>query len=86
MNALYSPEGRIMEASFALDLKDIVSFKFSDKIWIQDSYWRILEVNDYKVGMYESTQVKLLKFLEDFEDCNGVPDDMTASGELLVYQ
>ena len=83
MNALYSPEGRIMEASFALDLKDIVSFKFSDKIWIQDSYWRILEVNDYKVGMYESTQVKLLKFLEDFEDCNGVPDDMTASGEIL---
>jgi len=83
MNALYSPEGRIMEASFALDLKDIVSFKFSDKIWIQDSYWRILEVNDYKVGMYESTQVKLLKFLEDFEDCNGVPDDMTANGEIL---
>ena len=83
MNALYSPEGRIMEASFALDLKDIVSFKFSDKIWIQDSYWRILEVNDYKVGMYESTQVKLLKFLEDFEDCNGVPDDMTDNGEIL---
>jgi len=83
MNALYSPEGRIMEASFALDLKDIVSFKFSDKIWIQDSYWRILEVNDYKVGMYESTQVKLLKYLEDFEDCNGVPDDMTANGEIL---
>jgi hypothetical protein len=83
MNALYSPESRIMEASFALDLKDIVSFKFSDKIWIQDSYWRILEVNDYKVGMYESTQVKLFKFLEDFEDCNGVPDDMTANGEIL---
>jgi len=83
MNALYSPEGRIMEASFALDLKDIVSFKFSDKIWIQDSYWRILEVNDYKVGMYESTQVKLLKFLEDAEDCNGVPTDMSANGEII---
>jgi hypothetical protein len=83
MNALYSPEGRIMEASFALDLKDIVSFKFSDKIWIQDSYWRILEVNDYKVGMYESTQVKLLKFLESQEDCNGVPSEQTSNGEIL---
>jgi hypothetical protein len=83
MNALYSPEGRIMEASFALDLKDIVSFKFSDKIWIQDSYWRILEVNDYKVGMYESTQVKLLKFLESQEDCNGVPSEQTVNGEIL---
>ena len=83
MNALYSPEGRIMEASFALDLKDIVSFKFSDKIWIQDSYWRILEVNDYKVGMYESTQVKLLKYLENQEDCNGVPSEQTSNGEIL---
>jgi len=83
MNALYSPEGRIMEASFALDLKDIVGFKFSDKIWIQDSYWRILEVNDYKVGMYESTQVKLLKFLESQEDCNGVPSEQTSNGEIL---
>jgi hypothetical protein len=83
MNALYSPEARIMEASFALNLKDIVSFKFSDKIWIQDSYWRILEVNDYKVGMYESTQVKLLKFLEDSEDCNGVPTDMLPNGEII---
>jgi hypothetical protein len=83
MNSLYSPEGRIMEASFALDLKDIVSFKFSDKIWIQDSYWRILEVKDYKVGMYESTQVKLLKYLENQEDCNGVPSEQTANGEIL---
>lgn len=83
MNALYSPEARIMDAYFALNLKDIVSFKFSDKIWIQDSYWRILEVNDYKVGMYESTQVKLLKFLEDSEDCNGVPTDMLPNGEII---
>jgi hypothetical protein len=83
MNALYSPEGRIMEASFALDLKDIVGFKFSDKIWIQDSYWRILEINDYKVGKYESTQVKLLKYLENQEDCNGVPSEQTANGEIL---
>jgi hypothetical protein len=83
MNSLYSPEARIMDAYFALNLKDIVSFKFSDKIWIQDSYWRILEVNDYKVGMYESTQVKLLKFLEDSEDCNGVPTDMLPNGEII---
>jgi len=82
MNALYSPEGRIMEASFALDLKDILTFKFSDKVWIQDSYWRILEITDYKVGNYESTKVKLLKIVEESEDCSGTPVSISVNGEV----
>jgi len=82
MNALYSPEGRILEASFALDLKDILTFKFSDKIWIQDSYWRILEITDYKVGNYESTKVKLLKIVEESEDCSGTPVSISVNGEV----
>ena len=82
MNALYSPEGRIMEASFALDLKDVLTFKFSDKIWIEDSYWRILEITDYKIGGYESTKVKLIKFLENTEDCSGTPVSVSPNGEV----
>lgn len=82
MNALYSPDARIMEASFALSLKDIVTFQFSDKIWIQDCYWRILEVSDYKVGDVESTKVKLLKFLEDTEDCASTPNTISTKGEV----
>jgi hypothetical protein len=82
MNALYSPEGRIMEASFALDLKDVLTFKFSDKIWIEDSYWRILEITDYKIGGYESTKVKLIKFLENTEDCSGTPVSVSVNGEV----
>ena len=82
MNSLYSPEARMMEASFALSLKDIATFQFSDKIWIQDSYWRILEVSDYKVGDVESTKVKLLKFLEDTEDCSAIPSTISTNGEV----
>jgi hypothetical protein len=82
MNALYSPEARMMEANFALDLKDILTFSFADKIWIQDSYWRIVEISDYKVGMYESTKVKLLKFLEDVEDCASTPVSVSINGEV----
>jgi hypothetical protein len=82
MNALYSPDARMMEASFALSLKDILTFQFSDKIWIQDSYWRIIEVNDYKVGDVESTKVKLLKFLEDTEDCASTPASVAINGEV----
>jgi hypothetical protein len=83
MNALYSPEARILEASFALDLKDILTFSFADKIWINDSYWRILEINDYKVGIYESTSVKLIKFLEDAEDCASTPSSVSVNGEVV---
>jgi hypothetical protein len=82
MNALYSPEARMMEASFALSLRDILTFQFSDKVWIQDSYWRILEVTDYKVGNLESTKVKLLKFLEDTEDCASTPVTVSTNGEV----
>jgi len=82
MNALYSPDARMMEASFALSLKDILTFQFSDKIWIQDSYWRIIEVSDYKVGDVESTKVKLLKFLEDTEDCSATPSTISTNGEV----
>jgi len=82
MNEIYSPEGRIMEAFFALDLKDILTFSFADKIWIQDSYWRILEITDYKVGYNESTKVKLIKFLDQINDCASTPVGTTVNGEV----
>jgi hypothetical protein len=82
MNEIYSPEGRIMEAFFALDLKDILTFSFADKIWIQDSYWRILEISDYKVGLQESTKVKLIKFLDQINDCSSTPVGITTNGEV----
>jgi hypothetical protein len=82
MNELYSPEARIMEAFFALDLKDILTFSFADKIWIQDSYWRILEISDYKVGLQESTKVKLIKYLDQINDCSSTPVGVTTNGEV----
>ena len=82
MNEIYSPEGRIMEAFFALDLKDILTFSFADKIWIQDSYWRILEITDYKVGYNESTKVKLIKFLDQINDCSSTPVGVSINGEV----
>jgi hypothetical protein len=82
MNELYSPEGRMMEAFFALDLKDILTFSFADKVWIQDSYWRILEISDYKVGLQESTKVKLIKFLDQVNDCSSTPVGVSTNGEV----
>jgi len=71
-----------MEAFFALDLNDILTFSFADKIWIQDAYWRILEISDYKVGLKESTKVKLIKYLDQVNDCASTPVSVSTNGEV----
>jgi hypothetical protein len=58
---IYSPDSRIMEAYFQLNIADIFAFKYNDIVWIKDAYWRILEINDYVVGTQGETKVKLLK-------------------------
>ena len=80
MNELYSPNARIMEAYFALDLSDILTFKFNDIIFVNGAQWRILEVTDYKVGAFESTRVKLLKYLRTEADCSSTPSTVSING------
>lgn len=79
LNGLYSPQARIMEAHFALDFSDVLSFGFNNRYWIKDSYWRILEISDYKIGLQESTKLTLLKVLEDVPDCTIVPVAVSVS-------
>lgn len=80
MNELYSPDARIMEAYFALDLSDILTFKFNDIIFVNGAQWRILEVTDYKVGNFESTRVKLMKYLRTEADCSSTPGTISTNG------
>jgi hypothetical protein len=70
---LYDGQARIMEGMFNLSLSDIFSFQWSDKIWIVDSWWRILDVEGYVVGEQEMTKVKLIRVLDINNDCDLVP-------------
>ena len=70
---LYDGQARIMEAFFSLSITDILSYKFSDKIWIIDSYWRILSIEGYLVGGQESTKVKLIRILDIDNLCDVNP-------------
>jgi hypothetical protein len=80
LNGLYNPETRILEAYFALELTDILSFSYADRIFIKDSYWRIIEISDYKIGLYESTKVKLMKLVNPAPDCELVPTSVATTG------
>jgi len=73
---IYAPDARIIEAFFALDFADIYQFKFNDKIFIKDAYYRILDISDYVVGMQDSVKVKLIKMVSATPDCLGVPDSV----------
>jgi hypothetical protein len=70
---LYDGQARILEGIFALTLNDIFTFQFSDKIWIIDSWWRVLEINNYIVGDQDMTSVKLIRVLDINNDCNLKP-------------
>lgn len=78
---IYAPDARVIEAFFALDFADIYQFQYNDQIFIRDSYWRILEISDYVVGMQDTVKVKLIKMVSAMPDCLLVPDSvMNANG------
>jgi hypothetical protein len=83
LNGIYSPQSRLMTAHFALDLVDILTFSFADLIWIKDSWWRILEINDYKVGGAETTSVQLLKVVETTAPCEIIPVGSLVNGQVI---
>jgi hypothetical protein len=70
---LFDGQARILEGMFALSLNDIFSFQFSDKIWIIDSWWRVLEIQGYVVGEQDLTKVKLIRVLDIENGCDLIP-------------
>ena len=70
---LFDGQARILEGMFALTLNDIFTFQFSDKIWIIDSWWRVLEIQGYVVGEQDLTKVKLIRILDVENDCDLLP-------------
>lgn len=77
---IYAPDARIMEAFFALEFADIYNFNFNDKIFIKDSYWRILSISDYVVGTQDTVKVTLIKETTTEVPCKLTPDSITALG------
>jgi hypothetical protein len=60
---LYSAESKVLTAQFNLDVTDILNLQFNDSIFLFNSYWRVLSVDGYNMGMNQSTSVTLIKKL-----------------------
>jgi hypothetical protein len=77
---IYDRAARVMVAYFTLDIADITSFTFADKIFIRDSYWRIIDITGYTVGGDEPVQVTLMKIVNPVLDCTYTPSDISIGG------
>jgi len=69
---LYSEEARIMKCTMRLSKGDLATFEFSDRIYIRDSYWRVLKLS-YDANVEGVCQVELIKELSDVTICADTP-------------
>ncbi len=69
LNTIYNKDARIMECYLNLDEVDISTFDFNDEVFIKDTYWRILKIENYQVGVRATTKVTLLKIIETGIPC-----------------
>jgi len=94
VNELYSSDARKLTAFFRLTRSELATFEFSDKIYIKDTYWRILSIS-YDATSEDLVKVEMLKVLGEIRDCVWLPESINkATGEIrfenalgtLLYQ
>lgn len=81
IDSIYNADARLMDCSVFLSPQDVRDLRFNDKIWIDDSYWRVLSVSNYVVSGNTPCKVKLLKVIDQGDwDCTQRPDTYNADG------
>jgi len=81
VNELYSSDARKMTAYFRLTRADIANFEFADKIYIKDTYWRIISIK-FDATSEGLTQIELVKVLGEIRDCSWLPYSVDKRGQL----
>jgi hypothetical protein len=81
-NELYSDQSRIMEAYFDLSTVDFMQLDYSKQLWIRDSYWRLLQVDNFVVGGDMTTKCVLAKIVSSVQDCTYTPVSVGTNGEV----
>jgi hypothetical protein len=57
----YNAYSRQMEATFVLDYDDVKELSFNDKIFIKDSWWIVIRIEDFVLGAKAACKVILQK-------------------------
>jgi hypothetical protein len=85
VNELYSSDARKLTAFFRLTRSELATFEFSDKIYIKDTYWRILSVS-YDATSEDLVKVEMLKVLGDIRDCSFIPTGIDKANGKIQFE
>ena len=85
----YDSQARILDCYLYLTAADIHNFQFNDEIFIEDTNYRVLKIENYQPFSNVPTKVQLLKKInkipalqidDSSEDCNASPVTSSANG------
>ena len=81
---LYSVEARVLSCNMNLTEADLQSWSFNDKIYIKDTYYRILSIS-YDANAPGTAQVELIRKLDDIELCADTPTGLLANSDIVTF-
>lgn len=81
---LYSEEARMLKCTMRLTRQDLNDFQFSDRIYIRDSYYRVLKLS-YDANVEGVCSVELIKELSDIEVCADVPTGFDDRNNVITF-
>jgi hypothetical protein len=85
VNQLYSSDARKLTAYFRLTRAELATFEFSDKIYLKDTYWRILSIS-YDATSEDLVRVELLKVLSAVRDCSFIPNGIDKANGRISFE
>ena len=84
VNELYSDEARILKCTLRLTRTEIANFEFSDRIFIKDSYWRVLKMS-YDANIEGMVEVEMIKILSDVGLCDDTPTSYDPEYNFILF-
>jgi hypothetical protein len=81
---LYSTEARVLSCNMNLTESDLQSWNFNDKIYIKDTYYRILSIS-YDANAPGTAQVELIRKLDDIEVCADTPTGLLPNSDIVTF-
>ena len=81
---LYSTEARVLSCNMNLTEADLQGWSFNDKIYIKDTYYRILSIS-YDANAPGTAQVELIRKLDDIEVCADTPTGLQANSDIVTF-
>ena len=87
MHTRYSQDSRILTCKAYLTPQDIRDLKWNSEYFLENAWWRVLEVNNYATGGNELCNLKLIKVIQSgnynsTDDCDARPGQSNVNGTI----